>query len=46
MRNYAAEMAFLKATIYHHMRSIKNGKRRPHWMESGNKVQRLGRIFL
>jgi len=35
-----------KGTMYHHMRSIKNGKRRPHWMESGNIVQRLGSIFL
>jgi len=46
MRNHTAAMAILKATIYHHMRSIKNGKRRPNWMECGNKVQRLGSIFL
>jgi len=46
MRNYTAAMALFKATMYHHMTSINNGKRRPHWMESGNEVQRLGSIFL
>jgi hypothetical protein len=35
-------MALLKATV----RSIKNRKRQSHWMESGNKFQRLGSIFL
>jgi hypothetical protein len=29
MRNYTTAMALLKATMYHHTRSIKNGKRRP-----------------
>lgn len=46
-RNYKALMAFLKAIMYHHMRSNKKmGKEDPHWMESRNKVQRLGSIFL